>query len=314
MSDEEIRVSREQAIAGVRVLIAVAYADGYLSFVERDALEPVFDNLELDADERRLLTEDRPKLEAAIQAVTDPEVRRQVAWAAHAVAKADQGLTRGEKEVIDRLREAWELDPKELGPLDALLERLRDRTPEEVATVADPAARRAKIDALVRGRSVMLGALGLFPPNGATELITGFVQYRMVRAIGVYHGYEGESEIARALWASLIGLVVVNLGIGALIRLVPVWGSAYGAAANFTTTFGLGFAADQYFASGGKLDKEALRDALKGHRKAGETAYQEEKTAVAAKAEEKKGSVEELALGFNRGELDDIEIPFGDYD
>ncbi|MBX3275039.1 MAG: TerB family tellurite resistance protein [Sandaracinaceae bacterium] len=300
-------VSHAQALAGLRVLVHVCHADGVISPAEREALAPSMDALALTETERDVLLREDVDLDAALAEVTDDEVRRAVLLAAHAIARAD-GAVAAEEAVIERVRHAWGLEPPALGVLDALRAQLReDFGAEEVEAVDDPVEREARIRRLVRSRAVGLAVLALIPTNLVTEAIGAFLQIQMVRTIGRYYGHAGDSKITRALVASLLGVVALHAGLEALVRLVPGWGSAIGVAANYATTWGLGWAAHAYFESGGELDRAALHDAFRSFREGGEAAYREhasEEDAWRGRATD----ISALTRRFVRGEIGAKEL------
>lgn len=116
---DEPEVTRDQALAGLRVLVQVCRADGVASDEEREALEPSMEALGLAEDEREAILAEDVDLEAALASVTDEAVRREVLLAAEAVARADR-IVDPEQAVIARAREAWGLEPQRLSLLDEL--------------------------------------------------------------------------------------------------------------------------------------------------------------------------------------------------
>lgn len=305
----ELMVSREQALAGLRVLVHVSRADGHIDPAERDALQPVFDHLELSTSEIEALLAEEDALRAALDAVTDPKVRRQVMLASYAVARADEVVTEGERRVIEAIREEWGLEPQRLTPWEAIKESWRrDFAPSLLKPIEDPVEREQRIDRIVRSRAFGLAILGLVPGSIVAEGLTAFMQVRLVSSIGHYYGHRSDSKIMRALFASLIGVIAANTAIFTLVRLVPGWGSAIGAAANFATTYALGEVAKRYFESGGKLDKEALKNAFREARRRGRELYSEEKKRVQASAERVRVDVGELERQLDAGEVSAEEV------
>ncbi|MCA9607949.1 MAG: TerB family tellurite resistance protein [Myxococcales bacterium] len=301
-------VSREQALAGLRVLVQVCRADGIVSEEEREALEPSMDALGLDDAEREAILAEEVDLDAALANVTDEAVRREVLLAAEAVARAD-GIVDSEQVVIARARAAWGLEPERMSMLDDLRAQLKDDLAgEDAEAIEDPVAREEAVARLIKSRAIGLGALGLVPTNLVTEAAGAYLQIQMVRTIGRYHGHAGDSTITSALVASLVGVVTLHAGLGALVRLVPVWGNAIGAAAGFGTTWALGWTANDWFESGGELDKKALREAFRSYRERGEAAYEEEAPAEEERWRGRSTDISELTRRFVHGEASAHEL------
>lgn len=301
-------VSRDQALAGLRVLVHVCRADGMVSDEEREALEPAMEALGLTAEERDAIVAEEVDLEAALGRVTDASVRREVLLAAEAVARAD-GVVDAEQAVIARAREVWGIEVERLSTLDDLRAQLReDLGGEDADAIEDPAEREEAIARLIKSRALGLGALGIVPTNLVTEALGAYLQIQMVRTIGRYHGHAGDSTITTALVTALVGVVTLHVGLGALVRLVPVWGNAIGVAAGFATTWALGWTAHEYFDSGGELDRKALRQAFRSYRERGEAAFEEQAPAEEERWKGRSTDISELTRRFVHGEASAREL------
>lgn len=299
---------REQALAGLRVLVHLCRADGVVTPAERAALDPMMDALDLEEGERERMLHEATDLDAALARVTDEAVRHDVLLAALAIAHADEGAPE-EDAVVRRVRAAWGVEVEHLGLLAELRAQLREDLGGEAAhTIEDREDREAHVARLVKSRAIGLAVLALVPTNLVTEAIGAYLQLEMVRTIGRFHGHAGDSKITRALVASLLGVVTLHAGLEALVRLVPIWGNAIGVAASFATTYALGWTAHRWFESGGELDQKALRDLFRTFRERGEAAYEDEAARDEERWKGRKTDISELTRRFVRGEASAREL------
>jgi hypothetical protein len=79
-----------------------------------------------------------------------------------------------------------------------------------------------------------------------------------------------------------------------LAKLVPVWGSAFGATTAFATTWALGKIANRYFESGKPTDVSVLKREMKDLEKAGKDVYAQQKDTIAKKRQESAAILESL--------------------
>jgi hypothetical protein len=148
--DAEPTVDKEQAVAGIRILTHLARVDGRVSEAERKALTPSIEALGANAE---ALFEEEVELDVALEAVTDPAVRRAVIRAAYAVAQAD-GTVPEELAVIEAARRAWPAESE-----DPELER--DLAREDHRRVPDPEERAQHVERLVATWTFGVASLAL---------------------------------------------------------------------------------------------------------------------------------------------------------
>lgn len=97
-------IERDEALACLRVLAAVARADGTIQSDERKSLAAAIESLELPegASVDALVAED-VDVDAALAAITSAEAREQVYRSATFMAYADGGATPEERELVARI-------------------------------------------------------------------------------------------------------------------------------------------------------------------------------------------------------------------
>ncbi|MCK6480585.1 MAG: TerB family tellurite resistance protein [Planctomycetaceae bacterium] len=301
-----------EALAGLRILVCIAKADGKVTAEERDALRDAFAALTLPAGTTvdSLLAE-KIDLDAQVKAIASPEARDAAYNGAYSMAWADGEASAEETALLERVRAGLGI-PKERATLvGRVFSEAKDTVlPSNIKAIADPEKRAKEIREDVRKYSIFTAILGAFPIPGvaiATDLAVVGLQVKMVRDIGQYHGHKVDNRAAKSL---LYGL---GLGTGARIavtnvaKLVPVFGSAFGAVASFASTWALGKVADQYFASGGKADMATLKDAFKKAEKEGKKEYDASKAAIEAKKKATAASIEALNADLKAGKISQAE-------
>jgi uncharacterized protein (DUF697 family) len=158
--------------------------------------------------------------------------------------------------------------------------------------------------------SILAGTLGLFPipvAKLATEIAVVGVQGKMVRDIGQYWGHETSKEGVKQMLAGMGVGQAGRIALNTLLGFVPIVGSVVPAATNFASTWAVGRVANQFYASGGKLDMGTMKDMFKMKQKEGRAAYEENKAAVEAKAKANKAVLDQLSSDYKAGKITQAE-------
>lgn len=289
----------ERALAGVRVLVCVARADGKLTDGERAALEGALAGLPGVPALEELLGS-YINLEEQLEALGDDEARAQVHDAAWVMAHADGEASASELAILERIKPFRE---------ESLVEQVIGETkdtflPSNIDVVHDPEQRAVEIQEDTMKYAVLAAVLGAMPIPGVgivTDLMVVGLQVKLVRDIGLYWGHKVDEKAARSMLASVLGSVGVRVAINNVARFVPGWGSLMAAVTSFASTVAVGKMAAAYFESGGEMGAEALRATYEQGLKEGKKAYEENAARVAeAKAThaDRVGTLnDELKLG-----------------
>jgi len=297
-----------EALAGLRVLVAVAKADGSVSPEERRSLEDALKGVALPKGVSLdgLLAE-TVDLDAEIRRITDPAARDSIYNAAYTLAHSESGASDAERAVLDRVRDGFRIPKDRATLLGRILGEAKDTVlPSRIRPATDPSKRSAEVREDVLKYSIFTAILGAFPVPGvsiATDLAVVGLQLKMVRDVGQHWGHRVDDRAAKSI---LYGL---GLGTGARIavtqvaKIVPVLGSAYGAAASFGSTWALGKVADQYFATGGKAELATLRDAFRSAEKEGRQEFEARRRDVEAKKRASAETLERLNSDLKAGRI-----------
>ncbi|MBK6520640.1 MAG: DUF533 domain-containing protein [Polyangiaceae bacterium] len=298
-----------QAVAGLRVMAAVAKADGHLADEERKQIAEALAELAPDVSVDSILSEDFD-LDGEIAKITDPDVRAATYRAAVMLSVADGEHHAEEDKVLAKLRAAYGLTDEGTG-VAKLFEGQAALAPLE----HDQATRDRDVKRDVLGHSMMAAALGANPlplVSFVTEVGVFYLQGRLVRNLAYYYGYDVSMKHAFALMASTFGLGVARMAIVQMVKFVPVWGSVVGGATAFTTTYALGETIRRHFEKGGDLASLTKKEAKKAYeeikKSAAKAEYEKAKPEIEKKAKEKGPELEALAKDIKEGKADEAAI------
>jgi uncharacterized protein (DUF697 family)/uncharacterized tellurite resistance protein B-like protein len=301
-------LTESEAVAGLRILVAIAQADGTIHEAEKASLTGALEGVKLPAGTTvdSLLAE-KPDLDKQLAAVTGAEARGELYKSAYGMAHADGQCTSDEQALLDRIQKAWEIPEQHKTVVTRIFAEAKDTVlPSNIEPIADAAKRSKEITEDVLKYSLLSAVLGAFPIPGiaiATDLAIVGVQLKMVRDIGQYHGHKVDKETAKSL------LYGMGLGTGArmavnnIVKLVPGWGSAFAAVTSFAATFALGKVMDKYFIDGAKADAASLKKNFKDAEKEGKAAYADHKGEVEALGAKQKGKLQKLSNDLNEGNV-----------
>ena len=310
-------ISVSEGLAGLRILVAVAKADGKLLDEERNALEEALEEVHLpEGITLDTLLGEEADVEAQIQRVLSPEARRETYQAAVSISMVDGECDPAEKQILDRLAIAFALvQPPAAQPQPSFFAELVTETkdtilPSHIKRIDDPKKRAAEVAEDILKYSIMSAVLGAFPVPGiaiATDIAVVAMQAKLVRDIGQYFGNTLDKKAIGSLLGGVVGGAGIRIAVNNLAKLVPGWGSVVGATTSFATTWGIGQVAERYFASGGTVTPAELRAEFKNAKKDGKAAFDKNKETVAAKAERTKVALEELTADLQAQRITQAE-------
>ena len=305
-------INQNEALACVKLLVCVAKADGELAPEERASLQDSLASAKLPegvtADSLLAATYDPDALIAEIKTA---DARDAAYSALFTMAYADRKLHPAEQALLQKVEQAWQVAPEKKGLFGRIFQEARDTVSlTAIQPIADPAKREKEINEDVLKYSILSGALGVFPipiASIATDLAVIGIQGKMVRDIGQYWGRETTKEGVKQLLAGMGVGHVGRIAFNNLLKFVPVLGSVAAATSNFASTWAAGRVANQFYASGGKLDMGTLKDMFKTKESEGRKAYEANKAAVEAKAKADKAKLDQLGADYKAGKITQAE-------
>jgi uncharacterized protein (DUF697 family)/uncharacterized membrane protein YebE (DUF533 family) len=301
-------ITTDEAVAGMRILVAIAKADGKIDPGERASLAEALEEAPLPVGTTvEALLEGDPRFDDAVTEVKSRAGRDDVFKAAYAMANADGSFAPEEQALLEKLRAAWQIPEETAAALAKVF--AEPHAADLVAVPKGEAAGRAREgdvgDDILRF-SLASGLLGAFPvPVLAilADVAIVAVQLEMVREIGSHYGYGVDREMAKSMLYGLGLGTGTRIAVNNLMKLVPGWGSAFGAASSFASTWALGKVMKEYFASGGEGDTSGMRGQYDAARKEGKAAYGDHAAAVDSMRREKTGKVVALARDLESGKI-----------
>jgi uncharacterized protein (DUF697 family) len=297
-----------ESLAALRILVAVAQADGDLAEVEKETIRtalggmPLPDGVTVDA-----LLDERVDVSTTMAKITTPDLREQTFRAAWAVAYADKQAHPEEIRILEGLQQAWRLEQ----PKPGILSHVWSGSGGLTTAIPDPAQRSEKIKKDVLRYSIIAAGLGAFPIPVLSLFCDGLIlvmQRRLVVGIAGYHGKQLDNKEAAAMFGTLLGSASLRTAVTSLVKFVPGWGSVVGATTGFATTYALGQVLSRHFDSGEKLSPEELKQEFAAAKQEGETEYKEHKDEISAAAKAKEGQIQALTSQLKDGKITEAEL------
>lgn len=305
-------VNQQEALSCVKLLVCIAGADGEIAAEERDTLQDALAGLSLPAGvTAKSLLDGRYVVDELIADIKTQEGRDAAYSACFTMAYADGKYHAEEQKILEKLEKAWEVPKEKKGLFGRIFQETKDTVSlTAIKPIADPKKREAEINEDVMKYSILAGTLGLFPipiAKIATELAVVGVMGKMVRDIGQYWGRETSKDAVRQLLAGMGAGQVGRIAVNTLLGFIPGIGSVVPAATNFSATWAVGRVANQFYASGCKMEAKTLKDAFRLRQKEGREAYEKNKAAVEAKAKANKATLDALAADYKAGKITQAE-------
>lgn len=300
----------KEATACLRALVAVAKADGTITADERETLASALAALPASGDLQPFLDE-TIDFDQELAQVRSPQAREQLWQSAYSMIHGDGNASAEEQRLVDKMRTTFQIDDAKVSATRRFLDEAKDTLlPSNIEAIADPVQRQKEIDQDVLKYSVLSAVLGAFPVPGlaiATDLAIVALQVKLVRDIGQYWGHTVDKDAAKTLLAGLGLGTGARIAVSNLAKLVPVWGSAFGATTAFATTWALGKIGNRYFESGKQADVAQLRKDMKTMEKQSKEAYAQQKEAIEVKRKEASAKLTDLNEQRKAGTLSQAE-------
>ncbi|MDB4938776.1 MAG: GTPase protein [Labilithrix sp.] len=306
-----------EAVASLKILAAVARADGTVHNDERKSLAAALESLDLEKPipvDELLGTDKGIDVLAELRRLESPESREQIYRSAFFMAYADGACTKEEQALLDLVAAETGVTAEQRAALERLFVPSAQRTsllPTKARTIDDSTERAAHVSKEILKYAALTAVLGAFPIPGlaiATDLGVVALQVKMVRDIGQYWGHPMDRNAAKSMLYGMGLGTGARLAVNNLAKLLPGWGSAVGATTSFASTYALGKVIEKYFAADAKGDLASLKDDFKAAEKEGKATYAEHEDEVAEKAVASKATLAKLTAELNAGKITQAEL------
>jgi uncharacterized protein (DUF697 family) len=301
-------LTENEALASLKLLVAVAKADGQFTSAERSTLEDALSHAKLPAGVTvQGLIDGTYDLDSLLREVTSQKARDAAFGACLTMAHAHRVPAPQARIVLERIEKAWAVPQDKRGLLGRLLHEARDTVwfTHPVAT-SDPERRTSEINEDVLKYSILSGTLGLNPVPIAsivTDLAVVGLQAKMFSDVGRHWGHESSRETAKQVFAGLGVGTAARVAVNGLVKFVPGMGSVFAASTNFASTWALGQVAKQYWQSGGKADVEMLGEIFTKSKAEGRQTYEQYKADIETKFAAHRKLLDELAVEYAAGRI-----------
>lgn len=326
-------ITENEALASLRILVAIARADGTVHNDERKSLAAAIESLQ-STDEggsgfslpsgltlEKLLGE-TVDVEAQLRELQSPEAREQIYRSAYFMAYADGTCTKEEQAILDRIAVATDPSAEQRNSLDriftgrATTKGVDPGISLTTTKIDDPTERAAEVNKRALRYSVLTAALGAFPIPGlaiATDLAVIAVQLKLIRDIGGLWGHVVDAKAAKSI------LYGVGLGTGArlavnnLAKLLPGWGSVIGATTSFVSTYALAKTIEKLYeqgkdAPGSDAEADALRANFRANEEQARALYADQKDVIIESRRHNQGTFDELTAKLKAGQITQEEF------
>jgi uncharacterized protein (DUF697 family)/tellurite resistance protein len=292
-------ISEQEGVATLRVMVAVAQADGQLQAEEKEALTSALGGMKVPGiADIEVLFKEKIDLNAQLALIKSDEARAQAYQSAYGIAYADGECTKDEAAVLENIKKTLAIPEEKQGLVKRLFSEASDTIlPSNIKTIADPEKRKKEVNEDILKYSILSGVLGAFPIPGiaiAADLAVVAVQFKMIRDIGQYHGHTIDKDAAKSLFYGVAGSTGARIAVNNLARFVPFAGAAFAAGTSFASTWALGKVFDKYFEAGGKDDISKFKDTYKALVADGKKVFGDHKSTVDAKQKEHSAALTKL--------------------
>ncbi|MCY3018420.1 MAG: hypothetical protein NTW87_05240 [Planctomycetota bacterium] len=294
----------DEALAGIRLLVCMAMADGVLKPDERYALEdavagePLPEGLTLN----KLLAERNDPL-ALAKMVQKPETRAYTYASLYSLAYCDRELAESENRLLAMLRTEWGVAADEQRSLEKALDITEHMTGPLPAAVKDVVARKEQLGRLLLRYSILAGLTGAIPVPLVPDLMVVPMQVKMVYDIAALCGHKADKGTIQLMFETLGVGTGARLGVSILCKLVPGWGSLVGAASSFATTYALGKVAGAYYESEGKRSFESLQPMFRAEQENGKQEFKKHRAALDEARRAHAGTLKQMAYDLQQGKI-----------
>jgi len=261
----------EEALAGIKVLVGIAKADGRLHDNEEIAIKNALEGADLGPDitVEKLLAEN-VDVDAEIAKVTSPEARSSTYYSACVMVYVDGEAAPSERAILDKMRKSWEVAQQDESASTRFKRAVtQDWVPATVKPIDDPVKRDEAIDKLVVRACIRAAVFGAIPVPFVGEFLVSLVGIQTLQSIGGLYGHDRDASFWKAFAGNFLGATAARIAVLSLMKLVPGWGSVVGASGAYASTWAMARATRLYFEKGMQLDPAALRDAFKAAKKEG---------------------------------------------
>ena len=305
-------MSNTEVLAALRVVGAVARADGKISEQERGIFRSAVTEFQPTLDDgtavEDLLTKDSD-LEADIKAVTSPSIRRACFEVAYAMSTID-GAAVEENEILKRIRDAYAVESGS-SAIEDMLAHNDDALP--LAPTLDASERATRVKAVIKRRSLSAALLGAMPVPLVGDIGVLLMLSATVDEICTLWGQPLTGKDKWSRFGAILSLAMAQSAAHSLIKMIPGWGSLAGAVGgaigSYVVVGAIGRSVNFHFEQGGNTTPAELRKHFAEQKAELKKAYAGDKAGIEAAKVKHGDEIDALAK-----KLEAKEISKADYE
>lgn len=302
--------TNQEVLAGLRVVGAVARADGKISKEERalftQAVSELSPKLPDGTDVEDLLTKESD-LGADLALITTPAIRRAVFQVAYAVAASD-GAVEEEGVILKQIRDTFADSSGESAISDMVS---HNASQVEVEPTFDATERAARVKAIIDRRSLNAGIIGAIPIPIITDIGVLLQVSAVIDDIAHVWGQPLTRQEKLRGFGTLVSLALAQTAAHSLIKLIPGWGSVAGAVGGAVVSYvvvgAVGRAVNHHFEQDGKTTPAELRKVFHEQKAAVKKAYEGDRERIERAREQHGPELEALAQKLEAKEITKAE-------
>lgn len=296
----------EEGLAGIRLLVCMARADGVMHADERFALEDALAGLKLPAGlTPGAIIDETNDPQTLAKLITSAEGRDYSYASVYSLAHCDRHLHEAEEKILNVLRQEWAIKPEEDVALAGALDAGKSAriSASRLSPIADEKKRESEANSLLTRYCILTGITGAIPVPLVPDLLVVPMQIKMVYDVAALFGQKTDKKTIQLMFETLGVGTGARLGVSVLSKFVPGWGSLVGATTAYATTFALGKVAWAYFKNDGKTPVESLKPLFKAEKEHGKQEFQKHKAALQEAQKAHAGTLKELAFELQQGKI-----------
>lgn len=301
---------QQQAIDSLKVLVAVAMADGVLQLEEQQQLGDALQAVNITDITVESLLEAKEPLATILGRITTPGLQAEVYSAAYAMANASGGCSTEEQAILDEIKATYNLSTEDNTLVDdsvALLEK--DVTDDGgLVKIDDPSAREEAVQELIKKYAITTAVLGLNPFLGLsviTNLAALGLDLVMMNKIGAIYGFPKGQDTKQILTNLLggLGALTASIGVGVIVSAIPILNVFTMAPTNFVFTYAIGQATNQYYANNRQINVEDLKKIFQDAKLKAKDLYNDMKDEIQEKQKSVQGTLKSLNENLRKGKI-----------
>jgi nucleotide-binding universal stress UspA family protein/uncharacterized protein (DUF697 family)/tellurite resistance protein len=302
-----------ESLARLKVLIAVAQADGNLNSAERLWLESNIKQQHLpEGIVWETLLSETVDLDLELAKITDSAQQELTYYAAYLLANTDSEYHPTERELVDRLATTFNLTSAKVEQLEELVNKVsRFQNSSPGGAIEDPQARSILIEEKILRYATATAILGADPsPLMSSYTQSAALGLQMILIAEIADMWGTVDFAVKPFFEEMVGsLGLVSAWLMALdlAKLVPNVGTSLGAADAFTATWAMGQTTATYFETldtkSAGLEPNMLRQLFKQNRKSAEAIYDRDELTIAEQKQAHATQMKVLTDGLKTGKL-----------